>query len=74
VWLTLFGAGAMIRSEIQRGSLQDWWRRIRPAKVPVRTPVTTATASAAEVGAEPSPAPSAPPASPPSSGKSGPIA
>ena len=74
VWLTLFGAGAMIRSEIQRGSLQDWWRRIRPAKVPVHTPATSAHASAAEVVPEPSPAPPAPPASPSSSGESGPIA
>lgn len=72
VAMGLFGAGAMIRSEYQRRSLQEWWRRIRPARAPVAAnPVMLSTADPA-----PPITPTNPPSPPtaPASDDSGPIA
>jgi hypothetical protein len=66
VAMGLFGAGAMIRSEYQRRSLQEWWRRIRPARASVAgNPVMLSTAD---------PVPPATPPSAPPSNDPGPIA
>ena len=71
VAMGLFGAGAMLRSEHQRRSLQEWWRRFRPAKAPVATtPVMFSTAD--PVPSEPPPA--TPPSPPASGGGNDPIA
>ena len=67
VAMGLFGAGAMIRSEYQRRSLQEWWRRFRAPKAPAAAPVMMSTADPVP-SAAPSPAPSPSPTDPTDSG------